>query len=266
MVELAVRRDGNVVEGSGDLLVVPDEHRRTQGEDVEVRREREDLPRLADAPQVAVDEDQHDADRDEQRGVAGRERGDGAREGGGASGALHRDRHRVVDEERHRRDLRDLRAEVVARNDVGASRRRVEADDVEVGQRHDEQHPEDHEGDRDEEAEGREPDDRRHLREHLLGAVRRGRDAVRCEDAEGDGAAQTLAAELLGDERLAQDPALEPVCSGLGVLHREVVGEGLARRQPGRDRLILNACGHAANLHRLPSARHVGFTAPLPSC
>ena len=59
----------------------------------------------------------------------------------GAGRALHRDGHRVVDQQCHGGDLGDLRPEVVASHDVGAARLRVVPDDVEVGERDEEAAP-----------------------------------------------------------------------------------------------------------------------------
>ena len=53
------------------------------------------------------------------------------------------------------------------------------------------------------------PDEGRHLGEDLFGAVGRGRDAVRRQDAEGDRAIESFAAQLLGDERLSEEESLD---------------------------------------------------------
>ena len=55
-----------------------------------------------------------------------------------------------------------------------------------------------------------------HLGQHLLGAVGRGRDAVRGQHAERGRSAQALGAELLGDQRRPEQLVLQPVAPPLG--------------------------------------------------
>ena len=62
----------------------------------------------------------------------------------------------------------------------------------------------------------------RHLGEDLFGAIRRRRDAVGRQHAKGDRTVQPLAAQLLGDEWLAEQDPFDPVVPRLGVELREV--------------------------------------------
>ena len=143
-------------------------------------------------------------------------RGDGAGEGGGARRRLDGHGDRVVDEQGHGGHLGHLGPEVVAGHHVGAAGLRVELDHVEVRERHEEQHAEDGQRDGHDQAEGGQPHVRHQLGEHLLGAVGRRRDAVGRQHTEGDGPAQPLAAQLLGDQRRAEQLVLQPVAEGLG--------------------------------------------------
>jgi len=79
------------------------------GEQVGGRRER--LAGLADAAQVAVAHDEHDAHGDFLR--IGPEHRDRRHDGRGPARDLHRDGDHVVDEQRHGGDLGDPRAEVL---------------------------------------------------------------------------------------------------------------------------------------------------------
>ena len=142
---------------------------------------------------------------------------------------LHRDGHRVVDEQGDGGDLGDLRPEVVAGDDVGAAGLGVEPNDLEVRQRHEEQNAEDDERDRDDQAEGRQTDVGDHLGQHLLGAVGRGRDAVGRQDAERDGPAQAFRGQLLGHQRRPEEPVLHAIAPGLGDVLARDAGEGNRR-------------------------------------
>ncbi len=146
------------VEVPESLLDVADHDHESEAHHEEVRREREPLSGLADTSQVAEEKKQHDRDGDLQLEMG--EPREGAGERVGAGGGLHRDGHRVVDEQRHRGDLGHFRTEVVAGDHVGAAGLRVELDDVEVRQGDEEQHAEDGECDRYHEDERR-PDPRR---------------------------------------------------------------------------------------------------------
>ena len=104
------------------LLDVADDDHRGQRDHVEVGREGEDPPGLADAAQVAVEQEEHDADRDG-HGVGGvGQARDGTGQGGRPGRRLHGHRDRVVDQQRHRGDLGHLRPEVVPRHHVGTRR------------------------------------------------------------------------------------------------------------------------------------------------
>ena len=222
------RWDGKDLQGPGELLPEPDEDDARQGDHVEVGREGEDPSCLLDPPEVPIDEDEHDTDRDQEgRALEPRHRR-GERRGAGRG--LHGDGHGVVDQEGDRGDLRDLGSEVVTSDDVRAADARVEADDVEVRQGDEEQDADDGHRDRHHQRERGETDVRRHLGEDLLGPVGRRRDAVRCEHAQGRRLAHALAGELLGDQRLAEHPVLDPVPGRLG----ELLGQ-VARHRPARD-------------------------------
>ena len=147
--------------------------------------------------------------------------------GVGAGRGLHRDGDDVVDDEGDGGDLGDARTEVLAGDDVGAAGLRVDHDDLAVRERDEEQHRDDGEGDRQQQAEGGDADGRDEHGEDLLGAVGGRGDAVGREHAEGDQLAEALLGEPLGDERRAEELLLQPV--------RERLGEHVA--QPPRARL-----------------------------
>ena len=180
----------------------------------EVGRDGEERARLADTPQVPVDEHQHDADGDGDG--EGNQAGDGAGQRCRAGRALDGHRHDVVDHQRHRRHLGHPGAEVVSCHHVGAACRRVVLDHVEVGARDEEQHADDHEHDGHDHGEGGEPDVGRQLGEDLLGAIGRGRDAVRSEHSKSGEAVEPLPAELLGDIGATQKDALDAVAERFG--------------------------------------------------
>ena len=223
--EVLLHRQRDAIERSRDLLRHAEDDGGRHHQDVEVRREGEVAAGLLQPPQVAVDEDEDDAHRDQERVGRVAQPRERAGERGGAGRALHGDRHRVVDQQCDGRDLGDLRAEVVAGHHVRAAGRRVVLDDVHVAGGDEEEHAQDDEHDRHDEGERGEADVRRHLREDLLGAVRRGRDAVGRQDAECDPPVESLAAELFGHERLAEQDPLDPVAQGLGI-HVGQVGVG----------------------------------------
>ncbi len=64
-------------------------------------------------------------------------------EGGHAGGHRHRHRERVVDEQRHRRDLGHVGAEVLPGHHVGAARLGVDLHDLEVREGDEEQDEDD---------------------------------------------------------------------------------------------------------------------------
>ena len=226
--EVVLQRQRDAVQRAVDLLVDAEDDHRRHHQDVEVRREGEVTPGLLESTKVAVDEDQDDADGDQQWiGVRANGR-QHARQDRGARRTLDRDRDRVINEERDGGDLGDLWPKVVARHDVGPTGGRVVLDDVHVTGRDEEEHAEDHEHDRHYQRERGDANERRHLGEDLLGAVGRGRDAVRRQDAEGDRAIEPFAAQLLGHERLSKEESLDPVAQGLGV---DVGQIGVGRQQ-----------------------------------
>ena len=202
------------------LAVQPDDDHRRHGNREQVGGQRERPARLADAAQVDVTHDQHGDHGDEDQDVRPdhrdvrqlRERGD---DGGAARGGLHGDGHRVVDEQRHRRDLGDPRPEVLPGHDVGAAGPGVDGDDLAVGE-HDQrdagQHDQRH---RQDQRERRQADHLDHLDQHLFGAVRGRRDAVAGEHAEGERPGQPLLGKLLVDERRAEKPPFERVAERL---------------------------------------------------
>ena len=110
-----------------------------------------------------------------------------------------------------------------AGDDVGAACLRVHHDDFAVRQRHEEQHREDREGNRQQQAESGQAEVWDELGKHLLAAVGGGRDAVGREHAESEHLAESLLGETLGDERLAEELLLQAVRERL----REHVGGGL---------------------------------------
>ena len=147
--ELAVGRERDVVQVAQGLLDVADDDDRGQRDHVEVGREGEEPPGLADAAQVAVEEEQHDADGDGHRVEGVGQARDGTGQVGRAGRRLHGHRDRVVDQQRHRGDLGHPRPEVVPGHHVGAAGLRVVLDHVEVRQGHEEEDAENGQGDRD---------------------------------------------------------------------------------------------------------------------
>ena len=146
--DLVVGRERDVVQVAERLLDVAGDDHRAQRDHVEVRREGEELPGLADAAQVAVEEEEHDADRDGHRVEGVGQARDGTGQGGRAGRRLHGDRDGVVDQQRHGGDLGDPRPEVVPGHHVGPAGLGVVLDHVEVRQGDEEEDAEDGQGDR----------------------------------------------------------------------------------------------------------------------
>jgi hypothetical protein len=119
----------------------------------QVSRYGERLARLLDAAQVAVAHQQHHADADLQ--LVRADGGDGGRHGGGARRDLDRDRDHVVDQQRHRADLGDARAEVLPGDHVGAAWLDVDHDDLAVREHHERHHQQDDQGQRQDQRERR---------------------------------------------------------------------------------------------------------------
>ncbi len=210
------RRERGGVEVPERLFDVPGDDDDAQAEHVEIGGDREEFPGLADAAQVAVQEQQDDADRDSD-GVEGvGQARDGARQGGRARRRLHGDRDGVVDQERYRGDLGDPPAEVVPGHHVGAAGLCVELDDVEIRERHEEEDAEDGHGDRDDQGERSQPDVRHELGQHLLGPVGRGRDAVGRQHTQCGRSAQSLRAQLFGHQWRPEQLVLQAIEAPLG--------------------------------------------------
>ena len=127
---------------------------------------------------------------------------------------LDGDGDHVVDQQRHRADLRDARAEVLPRHDVRAARPDVDHDDLAVGEHHERHHQQDDQRQRQDQRERRQAGDRQQRDEDLLGAVRRRGDAVRRQHAERQRLGQPLLAELLVDERRPEQPLSSPCTRG----------------------------------------------------
>ena len=95
------------VEVTEDGLDRSDDDEQRHVGDEEVGREGEDPAGLADATQVAVGDQDHEADGDPHGPVVMAEAGEDRDQGVHAGGHRHRHGERVVDEQRHRRDLGD---------------------------------------------------------------------------------------------------------------------------------------------------------------
>ena len=191
----------------------------------EERGQGEGAARLADAAQVAVGDEDDEADGDPH--PSGGQVGEDRRHGGDAGGHRHRHRERVVDEQRHGGDLRDRQAEVLTRHHVGAARLRVDLDDLEVRRGDEEQDHDDGRGDRHHQCEGGDPDVLHQLEQDLFGGVGRGRDDVRGQDRQRGGLAQPLHRLPFRGDRRAEDGVLEPVPDVLGQVDRIRRREGL---------------------------------------
>ena len=135
----------------------------------------------------------------------------------GARGDLDRHGDHVVDEQGHGGDLGHPRTEVLPGHDVRAAGPGVDGDDLAVGQHHQRHHEQDDAGQgQDDRERGERQPALEQLDEDFLGTVGRGRDAVRREHAEREDLGQPLLAELLVDQRPAEQPAFERVAEALG--------------------------------------------------
>jgi hypothetical protein len=132
-----------------------------------------------------------------------------------ASRDLHRDRDRVVDEQRDRRDLRHPRPEVLARHHVGPARPGVDGDDLSVGEHDERDAGEDDQRHRQDQRERRNADNGHELDQHLLSPVGGRGDAVGGEHAERQRLGQLLLGDLLVDQGRPEELALELVPEGL---------------------------------------------------
>ena len=164
------------------LAVQADDDHQADRAGEQVRRERERPAVLPHSPQVHVAHDQRGGDRDQrqrhrvaQRPAQRRERRQDRR---AAGGVLHSDRDHVVDHQRHRRHLRDARAEVLPGDHVRAARPGVDRDHLAVGQHHQSDTEQDDPGHRQQQRERRQPEERQQFVQDQLRAVVRGRDPV----------------------------------------------------------------------------------------
>ena len=130
-------------------------------------------------------------------------------------GGRHRHREHVVGQQRHAGDLRRQQAEVVARDHVRATGRRVLLDRLAVREDQEEQHDEHRRRDRHDEAEGGGAHRDDQHPQDLLGGVGRRGDAVGREDGERGRDAEPLVFELVGVQRRAEDLVLDPVATRL---------------------------------------------------
>ena len=219
VVRASVDSDG--WQADGRLADEPDDDRQADRDGEQVGRQRERPPSLADTAQVAVahdgDRDHRDHDQDVRADDWGvrqlRERGDDRR---AASRDLHRDRDRVVDEQRDRRDLRHPWPEVLARHYVGPARPGVDGDNLPVGEHDERDAGEDDQRHRQDKRERRNADNGHELDQHLLSPVGGRGDAVGGEHAERQRLGQPLLGDLLVDQRRPEELALELVPEGLG--------------------------------------------------
>ncbi len=180
----------------------------------QVRGNGKDLARLSHTAEIDVGDQDHEHDGD--RGRARRERGK-HRCGCGDSGG-HRDGNGqgVVDQQRDRRDLSNLRTEVLTGDDIGTPRFCVDLDHFEVREGDEGQHHDDGNRDRHDEGERGDADHFDQRDQRLLGGVGRGRDDVGGQDGERRRLVETLRAQLLGRERRPEQLVLQAIAEGLG--------------------------------------------------
>ena len=173
--------------------------------DEQVGRHRERLRRLAHAAQVhrGEDDDEEHRELDAERVELGDRRDDVV----DARRDRHDDGHHVVDEQGGGHDEAGLLAEVAVRHLVVAAARRVGADQLAVGRDdRDEQHDDRDRDPRREAQEGEPADHEDH--EQLLRRVRHGGERVAREDREREVLREELPLEVLGGQRVADDPVL----------------------------------------------------------
>ena len=203
----------------------------------QVGRQREHPAVLPDAEQVHVAHQERGRDRDQQqgRGVSQRpgQRREGGQDRGAAGRVLHRDRDHVVHHQRHGRDLGDPRAEVLPGHHVGAARPGVDRHHLAVGQHDQEDAEQDHPGQRHQQRERGQAEERQQFVQDQLGAVVRRRDPVAGQHAQGERLGQPLLFELLGDQRRAEHAALDGVPEGLRELVRLAAAEQAGRPAHG---------------------------------
>ena len=171
----------------------------------QVRRDREDVPGLAEAAQVRDRDqrDRHQADRDAHRVELRRDRDQllhGGRRG-------HRHRHHVVDQERRGRDEAEERRELLAGDGVRAAAVGERPADLAVRDRDDGEHDGDRRRHLDRGDEGERAGDDEDPQD-LLGRIGGRRDRVGAEDREREPLRQPLADLLLGGQGAADEPRL----------------------------------------------------------
>jgi len=153
----------------------PDRDEHEHPDDERVGRDREQLARLTDAAQVAVQEEGDDGDADHDRVVA--DRGDGGADGSHARGHRDGDGEDVVAHQAAGgREPGDV-SEVVAGDDVRPAAVRIGADGLPVGDRDGDDQDDDGGGDWQGDVEALAPSEDEH-REHRLGAVGDARERV----------------------------------------------------------------------------------------
>ena len=229
---------GGVREAAAEELAgQPDDDHQADRPGEQVGRQRERPAVLPDAEQVHVAHQERGRDRDQQQGRGVSQRPGQCREGGqdrGAAGrVLHRDRDHVVHHQRHGRDLGDPRAEVLPGHHVGAAGPGVDRHHLAVGQHDQEDAEQDHPGQRHQQRERDQAEERQQFVQDQLGAVVRRRDPVAGQHAQGERLGQPLLFELLGDQRRAEHAALDGVPEGLRELVRLAAAEQAGRSAHG---------------------------------
>ncbi len=184
----------------------------------------------------------------------------------------HGDGDGVADQQRGAGDLRDVRAEVVPADHVGAAGLGVGAHDVPVTDRHDGEHPEDRRRHGRDDGEGRQTGDGHQNAQHLLGGVGRGGHDVGRQDGERRRLAQSLAVQVVADQRRAQEHALDAVATALGQVGGDRgVGPG-GRPSEVVDRLLAvwtlcgRRAGHRYGLVPVPGRGELRPGAPTEKC
>ena len=178
-----------LAEGSPDE---PDDDERTRRRDKKIGRYGEHPASLADAAQVAVTHERDDDARDDKRDLAVRQRRERRCQPVGTSGYLNGDGDDVVDDQGDGRDLGHLHPEVLPRHDIRAAGAGIDHDDFAVGKRHEQQHDDDGQCQRQKETEGRHSDRPHEHEEDLLAPISGRRDAVRGENPERHRLAEAL--------------------------------------------------------------------------
>ena len=174
--------------------------------------DRKRQPGFAQSAQIQIADEQYDCDGDLH--AVGPQRRQRRRHRNRARRRLHCHCHDVVDQQCRGRHLRHLGPEVLPRHDVGAAGLRVNHHDLPVRRGHQGEDQQDHTHDGQQQDERREPGMREQLRQDLLGTVGGGRDRVGRKRAQRNGVRQPFVGQLLGDQRLAQEDALDHVGEG----------------------------------------------------